>query len=176
MENKLIGEEVSLQDMLNCRERRVYIQNEFIKKYKTSLISFCMNIPGPVKTNEEIRKVFNIGIDEILKTLKENNLNVIDFSKIYDKTGDEYIAVVDTKNLNLLKNVMIEIEENHEMGRFFDIDVLNSKGEKISREKYRKCFICNRQAQECASKRIHSVEEMQEFIAKKIKEYLFLYC
>lgn len=50
------GQKVVLTDMLACRERRVNIQNEYIQRYHCPVISFCMNIPGPIKTNEQIKK------------------------------------------------------------------------------------------------------------------------
>ena len=42
------GQKVVLTDMLACRERRVNIQNEYIQRYHCPVISFCMNIPGPI--------------------------------------------------------------------------------------------------------------------------------
>ena len=66
------GIEVGIDEILNCREKRVAIQNEMIKKYNKPVISFTMNIPGPIKTNNEIKKAFDIGKNLILKKLKEN--------------------------------------------------------------------------------------------------------
>ncbi len=48
------GIEVGIDEILNCREKRVVIQNEMIRKYRKPIISFTMNIPGPIKTNNEI--------------------------------------------------------------------------------------------------------------------------
>ena len=42
-------EEVNLQEMLAARERRCYLQTQLLHQYKKSLISFTLNIPGPVK-------------------------------------------------------------------------------------------------------------------------------
>ena len=53
--------EVGIDEILNCREKRVVIQNEMIRKYRKPIISFTMNIPGPIKTNNEIKKAFDIG-------------------------------------------------------------------------------------------------------------------
>ena len=66
------GIKVGIDEVLNCREKRVAIQNEMIRKYKKPVISFTMNIPGPIKTNNEIKKAFNIGKNLILEKLKEN--------------------------------------------------------------------------------------------------------
>ena len=45
------GIEVGIDEVLLSREKRVAIQNEMIKKYRKPIISFTMNIPGPIKTN-----------------------------------------------------------------------------------------------------------------------------
>ena len=65
------GVEVGIEEVLMCRERRVDIQNEMIKKYNMPIISFTMNIPGPIKTNQQIKKAFDIGKTLILEKLKE---------------------------------------------------------------------------------------------------------
>ena len=38
------GTEIDLIQMLDCRERRGFIQNELLGKYHCPVISFCMNI------------------------------------------------------------------------------------------------------------------------------------
>ena len=43
--------EVSLQDILLAREQRVAKQKELLTKYNCPLVSFTMNIAGPVKTS-----------------------------------------------------------------------------------------------------------------------------
>ena len=50
------GVEVGIEEVLMCRERRVDIQNEMLKKYNMPIISFTMNIPGSIKTNQKIKK------------------------------------------------------------------------------------------------------------------------
>ena len=76
------GIEVGIDEILNCREKRVVIQNEMIRKYKKPVISFTMNIPGPIKTNNEIKKAFNIGKNLILEKLKENNIAILEIQEL----------------------------------------------------------------------------------------------
>ena len=71
------GIEVGIDEILICREKRVAIQNEMIKKHNKPVISFTMNIPGPIKTNNEIKRAFNIGKNLILEKLKENNIELL---------------------------------------------------------------------------------------------------
>lgn len=51
------GINVTITDMMNCRDRRVSIQNELISKYDKPVLSFCMNIPGPVKPTNKSGKL-----------------------------------------------------------------------------------------------------------------------
>ena len=168
----LQGETVVLTDMLDCRERRFHKQEEYRNKYHTTVISFCMNIPGPVKTNPDIEKVFHSGVQEIMGFLLNSGIQILESAEYNEKTGNELLLAIDCTDSKCIKNAMTRIEETHPLGRLFDIDVLDPDGVKMSRNTFRKCFICNCQAQECASARKHSVPEMQEYIDSKIQEYL----
>ena len=46
---QFIGAEAELPDMLNARERRVWVQEKLLAEYSGVLVSFTLNIPGPVK-------------------------------------------------------------------------------------------------------------------------------
>lgn len=168
----LHGETVVLTDMLDCRERRSLKQEEYRNKYHTTVISFCMNIPGPIKTNPDITKVFQSGVKEILNFLQNSSIRILESVEYNEKTGNELLLAVDCTDSKRIKNAMTHIEETHPIGRLFDIDVINSDGVKMSRNTFRKCFICSCQAQECASTRRHSVPEMQNYIDSKIQDYL----
>ena len=161
------GIEVGIDEVLNCREKRVAIQNDIIKKYNKPVISFTMNIPGPIKTNNEIKKAFNIGKTLILEKLKENNIEILEIQELNENTGNELFISVDSQ-AEKIKDITITIEENTELGRLFDIDVIDVNFEKLSRKSFRKCLICEKQAQECGRSRKHSVEELQN----KVEEIL----
>lgn len=167
----LIGNTVSLEEMLSCRERRAACQQHFLSAYHCPVISYCLNIPGPVKTNPELLKVFEIGKDEIIALLHQTQIPVIDLVIFNDKTGDELIACVDGSAQTIKKRTTI-IEESHPLGRLFDIDVIDVNGEKLSRDGYRKCLLCDQQAQECARERRHTVEEMQSCIVQHMNDFL----
>ncbi len=164
------GTEVQLTDMLLRREHRAEMQNLFLHKYHCPLISFCMNIPGPIKTNDLIRNAFDDGVRTLKKALNAsdlNNVKILDILEIHEPTGDELLMAADFP-AESLKDITTAIEETHPLGRLFDMDVLDTNGNKLSRPAYRKCLICSRQAQECARMRTHSVAEMQEAIEKML--------
>ena len=89
------GQEVVLTDMLACRERRVNIQNEYIQRYHCPVISFCMNIPGPIKTNEQIKKAFLSGKEALFAVLQKENIPILTQTEFDEKTGNEIILTVD---------------------------------------------------------------------------------
>ena len=161
------GIEVGIDEVLLSREKRVAIQNEMIKKYNLPLISFTMNIPGPIKINNEIKKAFDIGKNLILENLKENNIKVLEIQELNENTGNELFISVNSL-AEKIKNMTVAIEESCELGRLFDIDVIDINFEKLSRKSFRKCLICEEQAQECGRSRKHSVKELQD----KIEEIL----
>ena len=161
------GQEVTITDMMFCRDRRVQIQNEFIEKYQKPVISFCMNIPGPIKTTPLIRKGFEAGKDALLHALSAANMEVLESRVFHDITGDEMLLCVDAP-AKKIKDLTQQIEESHPYGRLFDMAVIGTDGMKLSRPSYRKCLICDSQAQECARARRHSISEMQD----KIEEIL----
>lgn len=164
---KMEGTEIDLPQMLDCRERRTNVQNELLRGYGRPVISFCMNIPGPIKTNAQIRAAFLDGRTALIEALEMESIAVLQSFDIAEPTGDEWIAAVDA-DAAVVKELTMEIENRHPLGRLFDMDVIDINGEKLSRPRFRKCLICARQAQECARARAHSVPEMQEAVMKML--------
>ena len=161
------GIEVGIDEVLLSREKRVAIQNEMIKKYSFPVISFTMNIPGPIKTNDKIKKAFDIGKNLILENLKKNNIEILEKKELNENTGNE-LFISANSSAEKIKNMTVAIEESCELGRLFDIDVIDISFEKLSRKSFRKCLICEAQAQECGRSRKHSIEELQN----KVEEIL----
>lgn len=168
------GIEVRIDEILVCREKRVFIQNEMIKKYNLPIISFTMNIPGPIKTNNEIKKAFVIGKNLILEKLKENNIEIFEIQELNENTGNELFVSANSP-AKKIKDITVTIEESSELGRLFDIDVIDINFEKLSRKSFRKCLICEKQAQECGRSRKHSVEELQKKVEEIFKKSLAIF-
>lgn len=162
----MTGIEINLSQMLARREARANEQKNFLEKYNAPLISFSMNIPGPIKTNEKIRAAFNDGKNLILEALANLDANINDLIEIHEDTGDELLISVSKINPEKLKDAAVKIENENKFGRLFDIDVIDSGGRKLSRQNFRKCLICGRQAQECARSRNHTIKEMQDAVEK----------
>ena len=124
-----------------------------------------------VKNSEDIptiiKKAFYIGKKLILEKLKENNIEILEVQELNENTGNELFLSVNSL-AEKIKNITVAIEESCELGRLFDIDVIDVNFEKLSRKSFRKCLICEEQSQECGRSRKHSVKELQD----KIEEIL----
>lgn len=163
--------EVELGEMLAARERRVLIQDFLIRKYGAPVISFTLNIPGPVKVFEGVPETFDTGLSQIGKTLTEQGIGILNRNILREKTGYEAFISADASPLTL-KRLMTKLEDDTDVGRLYDIDIIRQDGGKVSREELglpgRTCFICGRPAHACGRSRRHSVEELVEHIKKRI--------
>ena len=168
----MTGSEITLQQMLSRREMRAGTQESFLAKYHSPLVSFTMNIPGPIKTNEQIRRAFDIGQILLLEGLARLGAEILDVSEIHEDTGDELLLAVCNVTPETLKDMAVSIENFSPVGRLFDIDIIDENGRKLSRQEFRKCIICGKQAQDCARSRTHSVSDMQEAVIRLLSENL----
>ncbi len=160
-----MDEEVTLARMLEARENRVFRQRELLARYGKVLICFTMNIPGPVKNSSLIRRGFDLGEKSLLNRLEDKGIPCIYRETIHESTGNEGFYVVDSDSL-AVKRAGVELEDETELGRLFDIDVIKPDGEKVERTELglpeRRCLICMEPAKECARSRKHTVLELQE--------------
>ncbi len=162
---------VNLTEMLDARERRAAHQWELLIRYRKPLLCFTMNIAGPIKNSPLIRRAFFYGLEDLRLQLTRLKAPLLS-EEIWDEpTGMEAFLVVDMDGM-LLKETACELEDLDEMGRLYDMDVLLPSADpsgipdKIDRADLglpaRICLLCGRPAKECASRRLHSVTELQE--------------
>lgn len=152
---------VSLPDMLDARERRANRQRELLVEYKKPMISFTMNIAGPIKDTPLIRRGFEIGLRDLEQLLAVDQIPCVHREIIREVTGCEAVLVVDG-DPEKIKALTSALEENTPLGRLYDMDVLDVNGEKLQRCSPRRCLICGEIAQVCARSRTHSVPQLQE--------------
>jgi len=168
------GEKQSLQEILKAKDERVFFQNYLLEIHKKNIIAFKLNIPGPIKYNDYIRKIFDEGLKVIKEALDEAGIEIICKRTFYKNTGPEQFIVID-KNPYKLKKLCALIEETHPLGRLYDFDVLDEKGMQISRtdinKEPRSCLICNNNAFECGRSRRHSLEDLLGKIEELVKTY-----
>ncbi len=163
--------QVTLEEILFAREKRVQRQRNMLMRNGYSLISFMLNIPGPVKTGEAYAWLFNRGVSEIFSLIRKSHWQVLEYHVEGPVTGYEALFSVAADAVQI-KKLLLPMEEMTREGRLYDIDVLDTDGKKISREALgfpaRRCLLCENPAHVCSRSRSHSVEEMTASIAQII--------
>ena len=155
--------EAALLEILNAREKRVQKQKSLLAQYNKPLLCFTMNIPGPEKLNDDVKIGFFIGNRLLSDALKRQKVLHREIHTEY--TGCEAFYVVDMPAREL-KQLAVDIEDADAVGRLFDMDVLDTDGQKLDREALgysrRKCLICDEDAVVCGRSRAHSLEDLQD--------------
>ncbi len=154
--------------ILEDREKRFYKVKQIINEYNNSII-LKANIPGDEKTFKEVYLLlafFNSYITKKLKTYKSEFYNSSD--------GPYFIYYNFNESVNKLKKDFINLEEEHPLGRFIDIDVY-SKNKTLTRQKLslsqRKCMLCDNEAWVCMKNMSHTVKELKAHIIDTTNSY-----
>ena len=152
--------EVTLKELLDSRENRVWHQQELIEKYGGVLVSVTLNIPGPIKDKPEYRKVMEWGMEALLAAF---GANVIYSETRFLKTGTEGYVCLEGLEKTEAKYLSVIIESMSPKARLLDIDIMDKDGA-VSRSELgldvRKCLICDEDAKSCARSQKHSMEEL----------------
>jgi len=179
MPDPFAGKHVTLEAVLRARESRVERQNELRGKYLCALISYTLNIAGPVKRFALGDRCFYEGKKEIekqLTRLTSGKISCLACSPCLTdaETGLECLWVVDADAMKL-KFAMAALEEWHPIGRLLDIDIIANDGEKISRGAVglpeRSCLVCAEPGGSCARNRAHPLDEIQRRTYSIIENY-----
>ncbi len=189
-------QQLTLMDLLDARENRVYHQNELLNKYPGAvLISMTLNIPGPVKDSPRYRKALETGLHRLKTILADRCGSECSFTILHEEfrplaTGPEAYLVAQgdaassaAVSANLaqetlaldIKKAAVSVEEGSALGRLFDMDVLipgETFAQSISRSQLgaapRRCLLCEEDAKACARSRAHTMDQLLE----KINEIL----
>ena len=157
--------EVTLQQILDAREQRVFRQQALLKAYGKPLLCFTMNIAGPEKNNRLIVQGFRLGLSMLDAQLTGERVPVLQRQVYEEDTGCEGFYVVDAPP-GKLKQLAVQIEDASAVGRLFDMDVLTPEGGKVSRESLglpgRTCLICGKPVHLCSRSRAHGLALLQE--------------
>lgn len=165
------GTAVTLQQVLDARERRAAIQNEMLSGFQSesaALISFTLNIVGPIKVFPYTILAYEAGLKAIRECLMWLEADITDFREVRETTGYEaFFSIKKEPGIaRICKEYLTDLEERHPLGRLFDMDVLRSDGTKVSREALgyagRTCLLCDKPAFVCGRSRTHTAQELVE--------------
>ncbi len=162
---------VNLEQVLEARERRALCQQALLAGYRLPLVSFSMNIAGPVKNTPLIRRGFRLGRRILLEHLRLSGIRVVKEELTDAATGCETLLAADGEPAQI-KKIACAIEDRAPLGRLYDMDVIGTDGVKLERPDPRRCLICGQPARACARNRTHSVEELQDATRTLLKAAL----
>ena len=118
------GKLVTLREMLAARENRAARQRQLLREYGDPLISFTMNLAGPVKRG----RLSDLLFWTVLKSLEQALGNALVCRELTEaSTGLEALLVCDL-SAEKLKILAVELEEAWPAGRLCDLDVLTPEG------------------------------------------------
>lgn len=165
---------VTLEDMLAAREARAARIAQAVTATPLPIVSFSMNIPGPVKDSPLIRRGFREGCRRLERAAAADGLSVYSLYRSEGLTGCEALYSVDGDS-TAVKKLCVAIEDHDDLSRLFDMDVITGTGSAISRTSLgfpeRGCMVCGAPGRGCASRRIHSAEELQRETVRRLTEY-----
>ena len=145
--------EVSLEQVLLARENRAGRQQRLLAQYGLPLVSFTMNIAGPVKDTPLSRFAFQAGVAALTKRLG----GPVSCCLTEAVTGCEALLVYDRPAAEL-KAACLALETATPVGRLYDLDVLDTDGDKLSRLVQRTCLICGGPVTVCSRSRAHGLD------------------
>ena len=166
--------EATLMDILDARERRAQRQQELLTQYALPLVSFTLNIAGPVKNSPLIRRAFREGTERLEDALRGEGIAIAAQENTDTLTGCEGFFVLHGDG-EQIKRLCIALEDEDSLGRLFDLDVIDPVHGKWDRTALgfseRSCLICGKAGADCASRRLHSVAELQKKTAAILRNY-----
>jgi holo-ACP synthase len=172
-----VEENVTLDEMLSFREKKVSMQEALHKKHEEdTIVALGMNIPGPRKTSPGIFLAFSAGGEALNRLFLEHGLTVTEETVVKEKAGYLKLYAVKSQAPLFVKKITIHMEETHPLGRLFDIDVYDKAGNGIGRAELgypvRRCLMCEKDAKLCGRSRSHTVEELYGRVESMINSWL----
>jgi len=152
----------------------VILQQAALAAFRKPIISISLVIPGPVKDTPEARLLMEAALHALKLLLDRRKWPALSRELRLDPTGPEALLVVDAEPL-ALKRATVALEDEHPLGRLWDLDVIDPVQGSIPRRLLalppRLCLLCNEPAHACARSRAHPLPELLEAIREKILAY-----
>jgi holo-ACP synthase len=165
---------VSLEQLLAARDCRAAYQAAALARFERPLVSITVVMPGPVKDGPLPRHVLTEALREVHAMSSNLEWPVLSREIRWSDTGPEAIYVVDAEP-QLLKSATVELEDQHALGRLWDLDVIAPGQRMLSREQLglpaRRCLVCERPAAECGRARRHSRQDLLGVIQRIVDGY-----
>lgn len=170
-----LGNPAPFSSLLLAREMRAERQRRLLEQYRLPILCLSIISPGWTKNSDLFKKVFYVAISEIDATFNRGISHIISRNITYSVSGPEAQYVIQSGHATDVKMAAIALEDNHPLGRLWDLDVLTPGMAVVSRETFglppRRCLVCSEEAQICGRNRTHSLDCLNT----KIKQIVDLF-
>lgn len=161
-----------LLSVLVAREQRWEMRKMLAEKRHNCIISITLCVPVIFRTAEEYWIVFQQLCRSFCEFLVSCDQKVSFEGYLRGSDGPAFF-ISTSAEANMIKKICMEAEEAIPGGRMLDIDVMDYDGTPVSRSNIglppRKCFICDKPASLCVSRKLHSQEEIYAHV-ERLKE------
>ncbi|MDT4307689.1 citrate lyase holo-[acyl-carrier protein] synthase [Klebsiella aerogenes] len=149
---------VSMENLLAAKEQRAARQQDWLNHYQQPVISLTLVTPGAVKDSIRYRNMMGVALQACDQLLWQQRWKTLDRQVLWLPTGPEAMWCVE-HSAEEIKALCSELEQNHPLGRLWDIDVICPQAGLISRqaqgEAMRRCLLCDEPAHACSRSRRH---------------------
>ena len=165
--------EITLDKLLASRDRRVEMQQKLRENYPNrTLVCLTVIMPGNIKRNLSSLIVSQAAINALLNRFEGTIVDVI--TRDLDTGYEAYL--ITSLSQREAKIIACDIEDNHPLGRLFDIDILDNDGVPVKRETVgsspRRCLMCDNEARYCMRNRTHTPQELNTKIQQMVNAYV----
>jgi holo-ACP synthase len=162
MNGRFAGQAVALEAVLAAREARVARRDAALAAGAGAVVTVTPVMPGPVKDCAIARDIQMAALRALESLFRDAGWRAEVRSHLHAETGPEAIVIV-AADATAVKRGTVAIEEEHRLGRLFDLDVTGPNGGVGRRDlglPPRRCFVCDEPAHACARSRAHPLADL----------------
>lgn len=158
-----------LLTVLAAREQRWEMRKKLVRERGSCLITVTICAPVAYRTSDEFWVLFVEICNAFCKILTLNGYEWNSEGYIRNEDGPAFFISTNSDAFEI-KRICIEAEETIPGARMLDIDVMDRHGTPVSRSDVgsppRKCFICDKPAHFCVSRKTHTQDEIYAYVEK----------
>lgn len=149
-------------------------QQAALLRFGKPLVSVTVVMPGPVKDGLLPRQLLATALRALNVLARGKSWPVLSRETRWIDTGPEALYVFDVESRRL-KQATVALEEQHPLGRLWDLDVIAPGHSILSRRQMglpeRPCLLCERPASECGRSRRHATEALVDVTQRMVNDY-----
>ncbi|MEX2943988.1 citrate lyase holo-[acyl-carrier protein] synthase [Serratia fonticola] len=166
---------VTLEALLAARDRRAERQRLWLERWQETLVSLTLVWPGEVKDSPQARQVMQVALMAFGELVQGAGWGICQHQVFWLHEGAEAFWAI-TAPAAAVKRATVALENQHPLGRLWDMDVFSPRDGLLSRsscgQPARTCLVCDEPAHACARSGKHPLSRLLQSIEDKIDDYV----